>query len=46
LQHREQPIEVLAADRPDRLLVRLPLGQLVRIDPVEQFPDGAAQGER
>lgn len=46
LQHGEQVVEPLVADRPGDDLVRLPLAQLARGDPCEQFLDGAPQSER
>jgi hypothetical protein len=38
-------IETLVADRPGDPFVRLPLGQLARVDPREQLADRAAQSE-
>jgi len=46
LQHRKQVVQPLIAERAGDLLVRLPLGQLARVDPRQQFTDRAAQSKR
>jgi hypothetical protein len=46
LQHREEVVDPLVSDRAGDPLIRLPFGQLARIDPPEQLADRAAQSER
>jgi hypothetical protein len=45
LQHRDQVVEPLVAERAGEPFVRLPLGQLAGVDPTEQLVDCAAQSE-
>jgi hypothetical protein len=46
LQHREKVVKPLVSDRPREPFVRLPFGQLARVDPREQLADSAAQSKR
>src|SRR5690349_6390007 len=45
LQHREEVVKPLISDRAGDPLVRLPFGQLARVDPREQLAYRAAQSE-